>query len=50
MIVTDVINDDFKYFNAKSGELSNDITSTMCYPTKTLKLGEENTVIAQKVF
>ena len=50
MIVTDVINHDFKYFNAKSGELSNDITSTMCYPIKTLKLGEENTVIAQKVF
>ena len=51
MIVTDVIDNDFKYFNSQSGELSNEIKSTMCYPIKTIELREENTnvVYAQKI-
>ena len=42
MVVTDVINTDKKYYNAQTGELSNEITSTKCYPIKTLELREEN--------
>lgn len=51
MIVTDVIDTEYKYYNAQNGELSNEIKSTMCYPIKTLELREENTdvVYAQKV-
>ena len=46
-----VIDNDFKYFNLQSGELSNEIKSTMCYPIKTIELREENTnvVYAQKI-
>lgn len=42
MVVTDVINADKKYYNVQTGELSNEITSTKCYPIKTLELREEN--------
>lgn len=51
MIVTDVINADYKYYNSLTGKLSNEITSTKCYPIKTLELREEseNVVYAKKI-
>lgn len=42
MVVTDVIIADKKYYNSHTGELSNEITSTKCYPIKTLELKDEN--------
>lgn len=42
MLVTDVIDKEYKFYNAQSGELSNDITSTKCYPIKEMILREEN--------
>lgn len=41
MLVTDVIDEDFKYYNASSGKLTKEPDSTRCYPIKTLKLREE---------
>jgi hypothetical protein len=51
MIVTDVVDADFKYYNAQSGEMTNTINSTKCYPIKTLVLREEdeNVIYAAKV-
>lgn len=51
MLVTDVIDKEYKFYNAQSGELSNDITSTKCYPIKEIILREENeeVVYASKV-
>lgn len=51
MQVTDVIDNDYKYYNAITGELRNDINSTHCYPVKTLVLREDDelTVYAKKV-
>lgn len=42
MIVTDVVNPDYKYYNTQSGEMTNTINSTKCYPIKTLGLREED--------
>lgn len=41
MVVTDVIDADYKYYNALTGELSSTITSTACYPIKNLVIREE---------
>lgn len=51
MVVTDVVDADFKYYNAQSGEMTNIINSTKCYPIKTLVLREEdeNVIYAAKV-
>lgn len=51
MIVTDVMDTDYKYYNAQSGEMTNTINSTKCYPIKTLVLREEDesVVYASKV-
>ena len=51
MLVTDVIDKEYKFYNAQSGELSNDITSTKCYPIKEMIIREENeeVVYASKV-
>ena len=51
MLVTDVIDKEYKFYNVQSGELSNDITSTKCYPIEEMILREENeeVVYASKV-
>lgn len=50
MIVTDVIEADYKYYNAQTGEMCNDIKSTKCYPIKKLVLRQEdeNVIYASK--
>lgn len=42
MQVTDIIDADYKYYNAITGELRNDINSTQCYPIKKLVLREDD--------
>lgn len=42
MVVTDVIDQDYKYYNKQSGEMVNVINSTNCYPIKTMVLREED--------
>lgn len=51
MQVVDVIDNDYKYYNAITGELRNDINSTRCYPVKKIVLREDDelTVYANKV-
>lgn len=51
MVVTDVVDEDYKYYNKQSGEMTNTINSTNCYPIKTMVLREEDTnvVYATKV-
>lgn len=50
MQVVDVIDNDYKYYNSSTGELSNDINSTRCYPIKKIVLREDDelTVYAAK--
>ena len=50
MQVIDVIDNDYKYYNATTGELRNDINSTKCYPVKKIVLREDDelTVYAKK--
>lgn len=51
MVVTDVADKDYKYYNRQSGEMTDTINSTNCYPIKTMVLREEDTniVYATKV-
>lgn len=51
MQVVDVIDNDYKYYNATTGELRNDINSTKCYPVKKIILreDEELTIYAKKL-
>lgn len=51
MVVTDVVDKDYKYYNAQTGEMTNSINSTKCYPIKTMVLREEDesVVYASKV-
>lgn len=42
MQVTDIIDTDYKYYNAVTGELRNDINSTQCYPIKKLVLRDDD--------
>ena len=42
IVVTDVVDADHKYYNAQTGEMTNTINSTKCYPIKTLVLREED--------
>ena len=51
MVVTDVVDADYKYYNASNGEMANTINSTKCYPIKTMVLREEdeNVVYASQV-
>lgn len=42
MQVIDIIDADYKYYNAITGELRNDINSTQCYPIKKLVLREDD--------
>ena len=51
MVVTDVVDADYKYYNMQNGEMTNSINSTKCYPIKTMVLREEdeNVVYASKV-
>lgn len=50
MQVVDVIDNDYKYYNAATGELRNGINSTKCYPVKKIVLREDDelTVYAKK--
>lgn len=41
MLVTDVLNTSYTYYNNNDGSLSNEITSTQCFPIKTLVLRED---------
>ena len=45
MMVTDVMDQDYKYYNSQSGSLTNDIDSTKCYPIKTLVTREEDDTV-----
>ena len=45
MMVTDVMNQDYKYYNAQNGNLTNIIDSTKCYPIKTLVLRDEDETV-----
>lgn len=45
MVVTDVIDQDYKYYNQQSGEMVNVVNSTKCYPIKTLVLREEDELV-----
>ena len=51
MIVTDVVDADYKFYNAQTGEMRNEINSTKCYPIKTMVLRDEDetVVYAKKV-
>lgn len=51
MVVTDIVDVAYKYYNAQNGEMTNTISSTKCYPIKTLVLREEDesTIYATKV-
>lgn len=51
MVVTDIADKDYKYYNKQSGEMTDIINSTNCYPIKTMVLREEdaNVVYATKV-
>lgn len=51
MVVTDVIDQDYKYYNKQSGEMVNVINSTNCYPIKTMVIREEDkhVVYANKI-
>ena len=51
MLVTDVLNKSYNYYNKDTGELSYEVTSTNCYPIKKMELREEDAFIvyAQKV-
>lgn len=51
MQVVDVIDNDYSYYNALTGELRNDVNSTRCYPIKKIVLREDDelTVYATKV-
>lgn len=52
MIVTDILDTDYKYYNIQSGELTNSINSTKCYPIRIIVLREddESVVYASKLF
>lgn len=43
MLVTDVLETSYKYYNNKTSQLTDTINSTCCYPIKELILGTENT-------
>ena len=51
MVVTDVIDTDYKYYNKQTGEMRNEINSTNCYPIKTLVIrdDDETVVYAKKM-
>lgn len=51
MVVTDVIEENYKYYNKENGELTNIINSTNCYPIKEIVLREEdeNIIYASKI-
>lgn len=51
MLVVEVINKDFKYYNAATGEMSNELTSTTQREIKSLKIVEntEEEVLAIKI-
>lgn len=42
MTVMDILDKDYKYYHADTGDLSNEITSTRCWPIKTLKVVKLN--------
>ena len=45
MMVTDVMDQDYKYYNAQNGNLTNTIDSTKCYPIRTLVLRDEDETV-----
>ena len=45
MMVTDVMDQDYKYYNAQNGNLTNTIDSTKCYPIKTLVLRDKDETV-----
>lgn len=51
MLVTDVIDKEYSFYNSATGYLSTEVNSTGCYPIKTLCIREddESVVYAKKV-
>lgn len=51
MVVTDVVDADYKYYNKQTGEMRNEVNSTNCYPIKTLVIRDtdDTMVFAKKV-
>lgn len=50
LLVTDVIDHAYKYYNSNNGNLTDEIDSANCYPIKEIKLNKyEDVVIASKV-
>lgn len=51
MLVTDVIDKEYSFYNSATGCLSTEVNSTGCYPIKTLCIREddESVVYAEKV-
>lgn len=43
MLVTDILDSYYQYYNSKTGNLTYAINSTFCYPIKELVLSTENT-------
>lgn len=51
MVVTDVVDADYKFYNKQTGEMRNEVNSTNCYPIKTLVIRDtdDTMVFAKKV-
>lgn len=52
MLVTEVLSKAYKYYNSQSGDLSDEPTSTKCYPIRTMVISEskdKNIVYANRV-
>lgn len=50
LLVTDVIEHAYKYYNTVTGSLTDEINSASCYPIKKIKLAkEDDCIIAHKI-
>ena len=52
MVVVEVLNKDFLYFNKSTGELSNELGSTQQYPIRTLQIVDKSSadvILAVKI-
>ena len=45
MVVTAVVDKEYRYVNTFNGELTNEVTSTKCVPIKTIKLHEDDDIV-----
>lgn len=50
LLVTDVIEHAYKYYNSENGSLTDEVNSARCYPIKEIKLNEsKDCVMAYKI-